>query len=111
MKWRQIITVEADQRGGKPCVRGMRITVGDVLGFVATYETWDAILEEYPELTRDDIRACLEFAATRERGLMERIGGWVPIASKQGSCPSCVIKPATRTAATDQNSPVRTVDV
>jgi uncharacterized protein (DUF433 family) len=44
MNWRQIITVEPGKRGGEPCVCGMRITVGDVLGFVATYDTWDAIL-------------------------------------------------------------------
>ena len=62
MNWRQIITVEPSKRSGKPCVRGMRLTVGDVLGFVATYGSWGEIIAEYPELTEDDIRACLEFS-------------------------------------------------
>ena len=73
MNWRQIITIEPGKRSGKPCVRGMRLTVGDVLGFVATYGSWSEIIAEYPELTDDDIRACLEFAAAREGRLMERV--------------------------------------
>ena len=73
MNWRQIITIEPGKRSGKPCVRGMRLTVGDVLGFVATYSSWSEIIAEYPELTDDDIRACLEFAAAREGRLMERV--------------------------------------
>ena len=73
MNWRQIITIEPGKRSGKPCVRGMRLTVGDVLGFVATYGSWSEIIAEYPELTEDDIRACLEFAAIREGRLMERV--------------------------------------
>lgn len=73
MNWHEIITVDPGKRGGKPCVRGMRITVGDVLGYLAIYGGMDEIIAEFPELTRDDIRACLEFAAARERGLVERV--------------------------------------
>jgi uncharacterized protein (DUF433 family) len=73
MNWHEIITVEPGKRGGKPCVRGMRITVGDVLGYLATYGGMDEIIAEFPELIRDDIRACLSFAAARERGLVERV--------------------------------------
>ncbi len=73
MNWHEIITIEPGKRGGKPCVRGMRITVGDVLGYLAAYEGIPEIIAEFPELTRDDIRACLEFAAARERGLVERV--------------------------------------
>ncbi len=63
MNWHQIITVDPGKRGGKPCVRGMRINVSDVLGYLASCEGVDHILDEFPELTREDIRACLEFAA------------------------------------------------
>jgi uncharacterized protein (DUF433 family) len=72
MNWHEIITIDPGKRGGKPCVRGMRITVGDVLGYLATYGGMDEIIAEFPELTQDDIRACLEFAAARERGTIER---------------------------------------
>ncbi len=61
------ITIEAGKRGGQPTVRGLRITVADVLGWLAAGMTEAEILEEYPELTREDIRACLAFAADRER--------------------------------------------
>ena len=66
--WTQIITVEPGKRSGKPCIRGMRITVGDVLGNLATGMTFDDIIAEFPELTRDDILACLAWAAEREQG-------------------------------------------
>ncbi|HEX5725673.1 MAG TPA: DUF433 domain-containing protein [Longimicrobiaceae bacterium] len=65
-----IITIEPGKRSGKPCIRGLRITVSDVLEYLASGMTEDEILAEFPELTREDIRACLAFAADRERKLM-----------------------------------------
>ena len=70
MDYRDIITIEPGKRSGKPCIRGMRITVTDVLEYLASGMTEDEILEDFPELTRDDIRACFAFAAERERRLM-----------------------------------------
>ena len=67
MDYRQIITFEPGKRGGKPCIRGMRITVADVLGYLAAGMSEDEVLHDFPYLTRDDIRACLAFAADRER--------------------------------------------
>jgi uncharacterized protein (DUF433 family) len=61
------ITIEPGKRGSKPCVRGLRITVYDVLGWLASGMSEDEILGDYPDLERDDIRACLQFAADRER--------------------------------------------
>ena len=55
--------------GGKPCIRGMRITVYDVLDYLASGMTEDEILHDFPDLTRDDLLACLAFAADRERRL------------------------------------------
>lgn len=69
MDYRQIITIECDKMGGKPCIRGMRITVYDVLDYLASGMTEDEILKDFPDLTREDIRACLAFAADRERRL------------------------------------------
>lgn len=65
--YRQFITVEPGKLGGKPCIRGMRISVYDVLDYLASGMTPDEIVEDFPYLTRDDIRACLAFAADRER--------------------------------------------
>ncbi len=70
MDYRKIITVEPGKRGGKPCIRGMRITVSDVLEYLAGGMSEDDILRDFPYLTREDIRACLAFAADRERRLM-----------------------------------------
>jgi uncharacterized protein (DUF433 family) len=70
MDYREIITIEPGKRGGKPCVRGLRITVQDVLEYMASGMTEAQILEDFPDLTADDIRACLAFAADRERRLM-----------------------------------------
>jgi uncharacterized protein (DUF433 family) len=70
MNYRDIITVEPGKRGGKPCIRGLRITVYDVLDYLASGMTEADILREFPELTRDDIRATLAFAADRERRLV-----------------------------------------
>ena len=61
------IVIDPEIRFGKPCVRGTRITVGDVLSYLASGMSEDAILADFPQLTRDDIRACLAFAAERER--------------------------------------------
>jgi uncharacterized protein (DUF433 family) len=65
-----LITIEPGKRSGKPCIRGMRITVYDVLGYLAAGMTEDEILADFPELTREDIKACLAFAADRERKLL-----------------------------------------
>lgn len=64
-----IITIEAGKRGGKPCIRGLRITVYDVLEYLASGMSEPEILREFPDLTADDVRACLAFAADRERRL------------------------------------------
>jgi uncharacterized protein (DUF433 family) len=70
MDYRKIITMEPGKRGGKPCIRGMRITVSDVLGWLSAGMSHDEIREDYPEITEEDIRACLAYAADRERRLM-----------------------------------------
>ncbi|MDX2039604.1 MAG: DUF433 domain-containing protein [Acidobacteriota bacterium] len=62
-----IITIEPGKRGGKPCIRGMRIAVADVLGWLASGMSHQEILEDFPELAETDILACLQFAAQRER--------------------------------------------
>jgi uncharacterized protein (DUF433 family) len=67
MDYRDIITIEPGKRGGKPCIRGMRITVYDVLGWLAAGMSHAEILDDFPELTETDIRACLSFAADREQ--------------------------------------------
>jgi uncharacterized protein (DUF433 family) len=69
MDCRSIITIEPGKRGGRPCVRGMRIAVADVLGWLAAGLSHAQIRDDYPELTEDDIRACLAYAAERERRL------------------------------------------
>jgi uncharacterized protein (DUF433 family) len=67
MDYSKIITVEPGKRGGKPCIRGLRITVYDVLDYLASGMTQEEILKDFPYLTAEDIRACLAFAADRER--------------------------------------------
>ena len=69
MNHQDYITIEPGKRGGKPCIRSMRITVYDVLDWLASGMSEADILDDYPELTRDDIRACLAFAADREHQL------------------------------------------
>ncbi len=69
MDYAGIITMEPGKRGGKPCIRGLRITVYDVLGYLASGMTHEEILRDFPYLTEQDIRACLAFAADRERKL------------------------------------------
>lgn len=70
MDYQHLITIEPGKRGGKPCIRGMRITVYDVLEYLASGMSEDDILRDFPDLTREDIRACLAFAAERERKLL-----------------------------------------
>jgi uncharacterized protein (DUF433 family) len=67
VSYREMITVELGKRGGKPCIRGLRITVYDVLSYLAAGMTHAQILADFPELGEDDILACLAFAADRER--------------------------------------------
>jgi len=65
-----VITIEPNKRSGKPCIRGLRITVIDVLEYLASGMSEDEIVHDFPDLTVDDVRACLAFAADRERRLM-----------------------------------------
>lgn len=67
MNYQDRITIEPGKRGGKPCIRGLRITVYDVLEYLASGMTTEEIIEDFPELERDDILAALSFAADRER--------------------------------------------
>ncbi|HLG35329.1 MAG TPA: DUF433 domain-containing protein [Bacteroidia bacterium] len=69
MNYKKLITIEPGKRSGKPCIRGMRITVYDVLEYLASGMTEAEILKDFPDLTRNDIKACLLFAAERERQL------------------------------------------
>ncbi len=70
MDYKHVITIEPGKMGGKPCIRGLRITVYDVLDYLASGMSEDEILRDFPDLTRDDIRACPAFAADRERRLV-----------------------------------------
>ncbi|MGZ8217140.1 DUF433 domain-containing protein [Methylomagnum sp.] len=67
MNYQDRITIEPGKRGGKPCIRGLRITVYDILDYLASGMSFEEILEDFPELERDDIFAALGFAADRER--------------------------------------------
>jgi len=69
MNYQDIITIESGKRSGKPCIRGMRITVYDILEYLAGGMTETEILEDFSELTAEDIKACLAFAADREKKL------------------------------------------
>jgi uncharacterized protein (DUF433 family) len=69
--YQDLITIEPGKRGGKPCVRGLRITVYYVLEYLASGMSEDEVLRDFPDLTREDLRACLAFAADRERRLLE----------------------------------------
>ncbi len=72
MDYEKIITVDPQRRSGKPCVRDLRITVDDILDYLAGGMSKEEIIEDFPELTEEDIRACLAFAANRERKLKSR---------------------------------------
>jgi uncharacterized protein (DUF433 family) len=76
MNYRDFITIDPGKRGGKPCVRGLRITVYEVLEYLASDMTEDQILSDFPDLTKEDLKACIAFAADRERRLME-----IPVAA------------------------------
>lgn len=76
MDYRNYITIEPEKRGGKPCIRGLRITVYEVLEYLASDMTEDEILADFPDLTKEDLKAAIAFAADRERRLME-----VPLAA------------------------------
>ncbi|MEM1042470.1 MAG: DUF433 domain-containing protein [Bacteroidota bacterium] len=67
MDYRDIITIEPGKRGGKPCIRGMRITVYDVLSYLASGMSVEEVLDDFPYLTREDVLASLSYAAERER--------------------------------------------
>ena len=67
MDYKGIITIEPGKRGGKPCIRGMRMTVYDILDYLASGMTYQEILTDFPYLTQEDIFACLSYAAERER--------------------------------------------
>jgi len=69
--YKQIITIEPGKRGGKPCIRGMRITVGDILGWMASGMTIQEILTDFDELVEDDIYAALHYAADRENKIFQ----------------------------------------
>ena len=70
MDYHNIITIESGKRSGKPCIRGMRITVYDILEYLAGGMTEAEVLEDFSELTLQDIKACLSFAAEREKRLV-----------------------------------------
>ena len=72
MSYQDIITIEPDKRGGKPCIRGMRITVYDVLEYLASGMSHEEVLTDFPYLTKEDILACLSYAADREKRSMVR---------------------------------------
>ena len=76
MDYRSLITIEPGKRGGTPCIRGLRITVYDVLNYVASGVSEAEILADFPDLTAQDIRACLAFAADRKRRMV-----WIPRAA------------------------------
>jgi uncharacterized protein (DUF433 family) len=71
MDYKKIITIEPGKRGGQPCIRKLRITVYDILEYLASGMSEDQILNDFPELTLEDIRACLAFAADREKKLIK----------------------------------------
>jgi uncharacterized protein (DUF433 family) len=82
MNYKDIITIEPGKRGGKPCIRGMRITVYDVLDYLASGMTIEEILDDFPYLTEADIRACLVYAADREKTQLVVYADETPIRSK-----------------------------
>ncbi len=69
MDYTHLITIEPDKRSGQPCIRGLRMTVQDVLDYLASGISVEEILADFPDLTAEDVRACLAFAADRERRL------------------------------------------
>ena len=82
MNYKDIITIEPDKRRGQPCIRGMRITVYDVLEYLAAGMTVAEVLDDFPYLTETDIRACLAYAADREKAQMVVYANETPLRSK-----------------------------
>jgi uncharacterized protein (DUF433 family) len=70
MSYEGVITIEPGKRGGQPCIRGMRITVYDILSYLASGMTEEQVLADFPYLTREDILACLSYAAEREHRML-----------------------------------------
>jgi uncharacterized protein (DUF433 family) len=70
MNYQDIITIEPGKRGGKPTIRGMRITVYEVLEYLGAGMSEEQLLADFPYLTKEDILACLKFAASRERAIV-----------------------------------------
>ncbi len=70
MNYEDIITIEPGKLGGKPCIRGMRISVYDVLDYLGSGMSKEDVLIDFPDLTKEDVQACLKFAANRERRLI-----------------------------------------
>jgi len=70
MNYQDYITIDPNKRGGKPCIRGLRITVYEVLEYLASNMSEAEILDDFPDLTREDLKATIAFAADRERKLM-----------------------------------------
>lgn len=70
MDYRKHITLDPNQRSGKPCIRGLRIAVADILDYLASGMSETDIVQDFPDLTVEDVRACIAFAADRERKLM-----------------------------------------
>jgi len=68
--YKDVITIEAGKRSGKPCIRGMRITVEDILRYLASDMSFEEILEDFPELTKQDLLIALEFASMRMQRIM-----------------------------------------
>ena len=91
MNYRDIITIEPGKRSGKPCIRGLRITFYDVLEYLASGMSEAEILEDFPELTREDIRGCLAFAADRERWLSVMPAEWQCCCSIK-TCPTSYVE-------------------
>jgi uncharacterized protein (DUF433 family) len=70
MDYHHLITIDPERRSGKPCVRDTRMTVGDVLSYLASGMSHQDIVAEFPNITEEDVRACLSFAADRERRIV-----------------------------------------
>ncbi len=69
VNYKEYITIEAGKRSGKPCIRGLRITVYDILNMLADGMNYDEIIDDFPKITKEDILACLAFAAERESSI------------------------------------------
>ncbi len=102
MDYQAIVTIEPGKRGGKPCIRGLRITVYDVLEYLASGMTPEQIIKDFPDLTLEDVRACLAFAADRERKLVkvprETPLRPEPLTPSRRTARSTIAQPASNTA-------------